>query len=146
MDMVTCKPILSGSGLRMAIYFLRIVLIVANLGIVIFLRKSLPSFAPLYGLEVNGGSPNVVDICDTPLIPLECFANMTLLWLSDDAKDGNNFATSVLVFEYCSIIGAPDYENYKGRAYLYRREIGSCKEHQAFKTNNGGVSNVLVNM
>ena len=61
-------------------------------------------------------------------------------------KDGGKFGASVAVFEDWDIFGSPDYDNYKGRAYLYRIYSGSCKYHQALQTRNGSDSDVLVEM
>ena len=69
---------------------------------------------------------------------------MPLLLLSGDVKDRDNYCKSLLVFEYWDFIGALGSDNYMVRAYLYRRESGSSKDHQAPQKINGGYGDVLV--
>ena len=71
---------------------------------------------------------------------------MLIFWLSGYFRDGGTFGASVLVFEDWVIIGSPDYDNYKDRAYLYIKESGSCKQQLAIGESDEIDGNVLVKM
>ena len=80
------------------------------------------------------------------LSPTECFAQTPLLQLTaDHAKDGDNFGESVSVFDDWAIVGVPNSDNYKDRAYLYRKDTGAWKEHQELQASDGSEGDLFGN-
>ena len=75
------------------------------------------------------------------LIPIKRPTPTPLIQIAaDDAKDGDEFGSSVSVFEYWSIIGARSYGNLKGRAYLHKSVFGSWNYCQTVQSSSGSYS------
>ena len=69
-----------------------------------------------YAEEDHGGSAYIVDD-----IFVQCITPTPLLQLvADGVMDGDQFGYSVSVFDIWDIIGDPNPDNEKGRAYLYK--------------------------
>ena len=56
---------------------------------------------------------------------------------ADDAKVGDNFDKSVSVFGGWAIVGAPSFNNVKGRVYLYKRVLGAWINWQTIQASDG---------
>ena len=72
------------------------------------------------------------------LSPQKCFTPTPLLQLAaDDAKFGYQVGRSMLVFGGWSIVGAPNSNNTKGRAYLYKIFLGAWDYRQTNQASDG---------
>ena len=78
------------------------------------MSNALFSTSARYAEEDHGGSAYIVDDLCVP-----CITPTPLLQLvADGVTDGDQFGYSVSVFDIWAIIGDPNPDNAKGRAYL----------------------------
>ena len=63
---------------------------------------------------------------------------LTLLHLAaENVTCGDQFGNSVLVFTDWAIVGAPNSNSEKGKAYLYKRVLGAWDDRQEIQASDG---------